>query len=104
MKKRTWLAAFLALALALCLAPMAVFAEEPAVVYVSDAGSDEADGSQSAPVATLGKALELVAEGGTVMLAGDVSPTAAVIVVSPAATPVTTPAASTVATASSALA
>lgn len=42
-------------------------------LYVSPGGDDQADGSKAAPLATVGKALELLPlEGGTIVLAGGV--------------------------------
>lgn len=48
--------------------------DEPAVldiIYVSDSGSDDNDGSMSAPVKSIAKAVELAQKGKIVILAGD---------------------------------
>lgn len=42
----------------------------PMAVYVADNGDDSADGSQAAPLKSFAKAVELVADGGTIYIAG----------------------------------
>ena len=76
MKRTRWLAALAALALAVCLAPMAAFATgdgtpaaTPKNVYLDTVSGDDAkDGTQGSPVKTLAKALELAGDGDTVLV------------------------------------
>ena len=80
MKKR-WLGILLALCLLVCLAPAALATEtEPSVglaeVYVSAKGDDtNGNGSQKSPYATLAKAVNKVADGGTVYVMSDLTMT-----------------------------
>ena len=45
-------------------------AESPKEVYLSATGNDNGDGTESAPFATLNKAIETVADGGTIHVSG----------------------------------
>ena len=65
------LATLVILLTVLALVP-AVMAAENADIYVSAEGSDDNAGTQEAPVATLGKAMELVDAGGTIHVVGTV--------------------------------
>lgn len=81
MKRTRWLAALAALALAVCLAPMAAFATgdgtpaaTPKNVYLDTVSGDDAkDGTQGSPVKTLAKALELAEDGDTVLVSGSLN-------------------------------
>ena len=55
--------------------PIATFAEsETVTIYVSADGSDENAGTYDAPVATIGKAISLVDDNGTIVINGTVAP------------------------------
>lgn len=74
---------FLALALAFCMIvtsvvfmPMTVAAENAdSIIYVSADGNDSNAGTVEEPVATIGKAISLVADKGTIMVVGTIAPT-----------------------------
>lgn len=77
--KRRILSSLMALVLVFGLLPATAFAAEGAVtaVYVSSTGNDTAgDGSQSAPFATLAKAVEQAPDGATIYVMSDLTMTA----------------------------
>ena len=81
MKKR-WLGILLALCLLVCFAPAALAAEtdspvDPIKVYVDGEQGDDTNGngSQESPYATLAKAVNKVADGGTVYVMSDLTMT-----------------------------
>ena len=75
--KRRILASLMALVLCLTLLPAAAYADGGTAVYVSSTGDDTAgDGSQSAPFATLAKAVEKAPDGATIYVMSDLTMTA----------------------------
>ena len=76
MKKRIS-AILMALVLCLTLLPAAAYADGGTAVYVSSAGDDTAgNGSQSAPYATLAKAVTEAEDGSTIYVMSDLTMTA----------------------------
>ena len=74
--KRRILSSLMALVLCLTLLPAAAYADGGTAVYVSSAGDDTAgNGSQSAPYATLAKAVEEAEDGATIYVMSDLTMT-----------------------------
>lgn len=74
--KRRILSSLMALVLCLTLLPAAAYAAGGTAVYVSSAGDDTAgNGSQSAPYATLAKAVEEAEDGATIYVMSDLTMT-----------------------------
>ena len=74
--KRRILSTLMALVLCLTLLPAAAYADGGTAVYVSSAGDDTAgNGSQSAPYATLAKAVEEAEDGATIYVMSDLTMT-----------------------------
>lgn len=74
--KRRILSSLMALVLCLTLLPAAAYADGGTAVYVSSAGDDTAgNGSQSAPYATLAKAVDVAKDGATIYVMSDLTMT-----------------------------
>ena len=74
--KRRILSSLMALVLCLTLLPAAAYADGGTAVYVSSAGDDTAgNGSQSAPYATLAKAVDVAKDGSTIYVMSDLAMT-----------------------------
>ena len=74
--KRRILSSLMALVLCLTLLPAAAYADGGTAVYVSSAGDDTAgNGSQSAPYATLAKAVDVAKDGATVYVMSNLTMT-----------------------------
>ena len=74
--KRRILSSLMALVLCLTLLPAAAYADGGTAVYVSSAGDDTAgNGSQSAPYATLAKAVDVAKDGSTIYVMSDLTMT-----------------------------
>ena len=74
--KRRISSTLMALVLCLTLLPAAAYADEGTAVYVSSAGDDTAgNGSQSAPYATLAKAVDVAKDGSTIYVMSDLTMT-----------------------------
>ena len=74
--KRRILSTLMALVLCLTLLPAAAYADGGTAVYVSSSGSDGNVGTQTAPYATLAKAVEAAEDGATVYVMSDLTMTA----------------------------
>lgn len=74
--KRRILSSLMALVLCLTLLPAAAYADGGTAVYVSSAGDNTAgNGSQSAPYATLAKAVDVAKDGSTIYVMSDLTMT-----------------------------
>lgn len=74
--KRRILSSLMALVLCLTLLPAAAYADGGTAVYVSSAGDDTAgNGSQSAPYATLAKAVDVAKDGATIYVMSNLTMT-----------------------------
>ena len=74
--KRRISSTLMALVLCLTLLPAAAYAAGGTAVYVSSAGDDTAgNGSQSAPYATLAKAVDVAKDGATIYVMSDLTMT-----------------------------
>lgn len=74
--KRRILSSLMALVLCLTLLPAAAYADGGTAVYVSSAGDDTAgNGSQTAPYATLAKAVDVAKDGATIYVMSDLTMT-----------------------------
>ena len=74
--KRRILSTLMALVLCLTLLPAAAYAAGGTAVYVSSSGSDGNVGTQTAPYATLAKAVEAAEDGATIYVMSDLTMTA----------------------------
>ena len=73
--KRRILSSLMALVLCLTLLPAAAYADGGTAVYVSSSGSDGNGGTQTAPYATLAKAVEAAEDGATIYVMSDLAMT-----------------------------
>lgn len=73
--KRRILSSLMALVLCLTLLPAAAYADGGTAVYVSSSGSDGNGGTQTAPYATLAKAVEEAEDGATIYVMSDLTMT-----------------------------
>ena len=73
--KRRILSSLMALVLCLTLLPAAAYADGGTAVYVSSSGSDGNGGTQTAPYATLAKAVEAAEDGATIYVMSDLTMT-----------------------------
>lgn len=74
--KRRILSSLMALVLCLTLLPAAAYADGGTAVYVSSSGSDGNVGTQTAPYATLAKAVDVAEDGATIYVMSDLTMTA----------------------------
>ena len=73
--KRRILSSLMALVLCLTLLPAAAYADGGTAVYVSSNGSDGNGGTQTAPYATLAKAVDVAKDGSTIYVMSDLTMT-----------------------------
>lgn len=73
--KRRISSTLMALVLCLTLLPAAAYADGGTAVYVSSSGSDGNGGTQTAPYATLAKAVEAAEDGATIYVMSDLTMT-----------------------------